>query len=380
MSRRVWRPAAIVLAVVSVLTVPLPGAIDPVPDPWAELEEAVRERGLDPLEVEIPGRLSEEMRRWAHSKVSVSASESEIMSRLLWALVDPFDLGLVYDASHTGTAREVWSSRKANCLGFTHLFVGLSRELGIATYYVRWSRLRNFRKEGDLVLVSEHVSAGLGNGAQRRVLEFGAVEGFEGYLARPISDLEAMARHYSNLSAEHLLAGQLEDALAVATLATRLEPTLPEGWVNLGVALRRSGRLSEAAKAYKTATEVDPDHFPAYQNLGVLMQLQGKEHIAKQILALLDRRDNRNPYIFLSLGDLSLEDGRLDEAERYYRRAIRLGPRSAEIKAARGILALESGDLRGASKWLKRARAIDPLDSRTEQLASRLSQQRISNE
>ena len=73
-------------------------------------------------------------------------------------------------------------------------------------------------------------------------------------------------------------------------------------------------------------------------------------------------------------GDLSLEEERLDEARRFYRRASKLGPDLAETRAARGLWALESGNEKAARKWLRRSRALDPDESRTQELASRLSQ------
>ena len=342
---------------------------------WAELESRVVERGLSLDEVLIPGRLTPEMQAWVHSKVPGDATEAETIRALLFALIEPFELRLTYDASHTGTAAEVWETRKANCLGFTHLFVGLSRELGLRTYYVRWARVQNFRKEGDLVVVSEHVSAGFGTGPQRQVLEFGAVEGLERKLSYPISDLEALARHYANLSAEALQSGDLQSAQSLARIATQLEPTLPEGWVNLGVSRRRSGDLAGAESAYMSASAADPDHLPAYLNLSALMQIEGREDVANEILGLLDRRDNRNPYVYLALGDASYYEARLSEADRYYRRATKLGPDLAEPRAARGLVALKFGNPKAARRWLKRAQARNPEDHRVKELVTKLSQQ-----
>jgi len=349
-------------------------------DPWADLEHEILARGLDPGLVVIPGRLTDEIRQWIHTVVSPADSQDAALRQLLAALIDPKGLELVYDPSFTGTAQEIWESRRANCLGFTHLFVGLSRELGISTYYVSWSTVERFRREGDLVLVSGHVSAGWGTAHDSQVLEFGAVDGFEAKAARRISDLNATARHYSNRSAERLQAGENHLAIAEAELATQLDPGLADAWVNLGVSRRRSGDLEGAERAYRRATLADPDHVPAYQNLSVLMQLQGAQSTAQEIMALLDRRDNRNPFTYLSLGDHSLDAGREVEADRFYRRASKLGPKLAETRAARGIWALEIGDREKASKWLRRAQAIDPEESRTRRLAQKLSRSDDSSE
>ena len=342
-------------------------------DPWAALIDEIAARGIDPTSIEIPGRLSEEMKQWVHEKISPDSSSDTVLRKVLEELIDPRGFKLVYDPDVTGTAQQVWDTRRANCLGFTHLFVGLTRELGISSYYVRWSRVERFRREGDLVLVSGHVSAGYGVGSRRQVLEFGAVDGFEGQLSQPISDLNAVARHYANRSAELLRAGDAHAAVEASDLATRLDPTLADAWVNLGVSRRRSGDVAGAEDAYRRATLEDPDHLPAYQNLSVLLYLRGADDAARQTLALLDRRDNRNPFIYLSLGDTSLGLGRFEEASRFFQRAHRLGSDLAETRAARGTVAFLMGDQVRARKWLRRAQAVDPEDERTVELAKKLS-------
>ena len=342
-------------------------------DPWADLEEEIRALGIDPDTVVIPGRLNAEMKAWVHEKISPNVSPDVVLRQLLAELIDPHGFKLIYDPGFTGTAEEVWNTRRANCLGFTHLFVGLTRELGLSTFYVRWSMIQRFRREGDLVLVSGHVSAGWGVAGKRQVLEFGAVDGFEGHLSQPISDRNALARHYANRSAESLRSGNFGEAVTAADLSTRLEPNLADGWVNLGVARRRSGDMAGAEDAYRRATRVDPDHLPAYQNLSVLMNLQGAEDAARRVMSLLDRRDNRNPFTYLALGDNSLDLGRFDEAARFYERAHQLEPRLAETRAARGLVALALGDSQKAEKWLRRAQAIDSEEARTLELTDKLS-------
>lgn len=378
--RRTKLSAVLLIGTLVKLTALSVAAQLPKTDPWFQLEEEIRALGLDPAAIGIPGRLTDEIRQWTNDRISLDASPNEIIRQLLAELIDPNGLKLLYDANFTGTAAEVWESRRANCLGFTHLFVGLTRELGIPSYYVRWSMVERFRREGDLVVVSGHVSAGFGPGNRRQVLEFGAVNGMEGYLARPISDLNAMARHHANRSAELLREGDVKSAVAAADLATRLEPTLADAWVNLGVSRRRSGDVAGAEAAYRQATQVDPDHLPSYQNLSVLMHLQGAEDAARETLALLDRRDNRNPFTYLSLGDTSMELRRFEEAGRFYSRAYKLAPKLAETRAARGILAMTMGDERQASKWLKRAERIDPEETRTMELAKKVSRSKDSSE
>src|SRR5687767_4173246 len=95
--------------------------------------------------------LTDEIRTWLHTHVSAVGTEDERMRRLLTALTNH---GLVYTNAPTGTASEVFATRRFNCLGLSHLVVGLARELGVDAYYVRVEELRTYHQRENLVLVS----------------------------------------------------------------------------------------------------------------------------------------------------------------------------------------------------------------------------------
>jgi len=338
----------------------------------ARLVAEVEAKGLNPAEIVFPDTLTEEIRQWLRDNVKTSPSPKEAITGLLRAMTEPDGLALVYASGYTGTAAEAFRSQQANCLAFTHLMVGMSRELGIPTYYVNYELVERFRRSGDLIVVSGHISAGYGSGAEGYLLEFGDLADLDRSQARPISDLNALARYYANRAAELLEDGQAGEALGWAETATRLDPTLAEGWSNLGVAWRRSGRLDAAESAYLQATEVDPEYHVAYHNLFALMRLRGESEAAREILKVLDRRNNRNPFIYLELGDQSLASQRLEEAGRFYERASKVGSELAETWAARGSWALDSGKVRKARRWLKKAQGRSPDDPRTIELEQRL--------
>lgn len=340
---------------------------------WRQQRDlAIRDRGLDPSQLQLPDHLNREMRAWAASQVDPGSPSVVQLQRLLEAMGDPEGLGLVYAEGYTGTAEETFDSGKANCLSFTQLFVALSRDLGLSTYYMNIPEVQSFRRRGDLVVVSGHVTAGYGELGERHILEFGVVSRENYGRARPISDLDALARYYANRGAELLQQGDTNAALEMSRTATAVAPDLADGWANLGVALRRSGDLEGAEEAYEAAIDVDGDHFVAYHNLSLLYQRRGEKDAAGKLLELLDRRDNRNPFIYLDLGDAAVETGRPDEAGRFYRRAVRLGEGLAEPRAAIGLWALSQGDVDKAERWLRRAQKLDPEEQRTHELEERL--------
>ncbi len=334
------------------------------------VRQGLRHRGLDPELVIIPYELTDEMRRWAHEVVPKLLSPEVKLQYLRDALLDGEHMKLEYSWGFTGTAREVFQQQKANCLAFTNLFVGMAREVGVPVYYLAVERVETFRKEGDLVVVSDHVAVGYGDpGVELLILDFSQNRDAGYRNVEPVSDLTALAMFHSNRGAELLQDGDGEAAVRWLRTAVAIDPELVPAWVNLGVVLRRSGDFRGAEDAYKHALEIDPRMVSAYQNLAALLQMQGRAEEARNFLAMLQKTPNRNPYSYISLGDISLRNGRLEEAKRFYRRAASLNRDDADIYAALGQVAVASGDLRTARKMLRRARKIDDDNARTVRLA-----------
>ncbi len=351
------------------LTMPL--AAEP---PASEtLEAAVRERGLDPEQLIWPWHLGANARDWL-SRQAVGRRPTERLRVVFHQLLADGGRGLEYDASATGTADQVFASGRANCLGFSLLFVGLARELGVPAVFFRAQQGTGYGREGDLILVSEHVTAGYEADGEMLVVEFTLAPAVETTRMGAISDLTAMGLYYSNRGAEALRDGDAGEAVRWLEVAVRLDAHEASAWTNLGVARRRLNELETAESAYRRAIDIDPSHLPAYLNLSGLLRLRGDGDAAREIVRLLDRGDNRNPYAYLALGDASLEEGRLEDARRYYRRAVRLTRHAAEPRAAMGLWALTKGDEDGARRWLRRARRIDRLEERTVRLEQKLMQ------
>ena len=333
------------------------------------LEQALRSRGLDPAEVIVPYELNDEMTTWARDNIPRTLGPSDRLMRLRDLLLDPKQLKLEYAWGYTGTAAEVFNDRRANCLAFTNLFVGMARELDIEVYFLAVERVETYRKQGDLVVVSDHVAVGYGDAhSDSMVFDFSELRN-DGYRSvKPISDMTAIAMFHSNRGAESLQAGYVDNAVRWLRSAVLIDPELVPAWVNLGVVLRRAGDFSGAEDAYKHALEIDPRMVSAYQNLAALLQRQGRTEEARGFLRAMQKTPSRNPYSYLTLGDISLSNGHLEEARRFYRRANNLVDGDAEVYAALGQLAVAAGDLRTARKMLRRAQKIDGQNRRTLRL------------
>jgi tetratricopeptide (TPR) repeat protein len=366
-------------AFAAVVLVLLAGCSSAGPTGVSGISHELRQRGVDPASVVVPFELSDEMKTWVHSKVPGSGYPEQRLEHLLAVIIDPASLGLTYEAGRTSTAREAFASRKANCLGFTSLFVGMARELGIPAFYLGVDDVERFERDGDLMVISGHVSAGFGVGGDKiKILEFVDAPKVEYRHIRRLSDLTAISLYHSNHGAELLRAGRTEEAIPWLRKATEIDPELSDAWINLGVGKRRAGDLDGAEAAYRRALEINPEAASAYQNLASVLGLRGKKKEADELMALASRANAQNPFSYLALGDLSLTQGHVDEARRFYRRAMWLNREDAEPYAALGLAALAGGDRTEARKWLRKAAAKDQAKSqkneRVRRLESRLAE------
>lgn len=338
------------------------GLIEP-----GELERILERRGLLD-ETVIPYGLTAEMKAWAHKVAPTHLSVEQRMENLRQRLLLGEERPLEYTWGYTGTAQEVFASRQANCLAFTNLFVGMAREVGVPLFFLSVEDIETYRKEGDLVVISDHIAVGIETSFEIKMYDFSEHGMQEQASVRRISDLTALSMFHSNRGAEELQRGNEEAALQWLRTAVQLDPTLANAWVNLGVVLRRRGETEHAELAYTTALEVDPRAMSAYQNLVSMLRLQGREDEAASYERVLRRSPNRNPFTYMNLGDLSQSHGKLDEARRFYRRATQLNPQDAEAHAALGHVAFEQGNLRLARKMLRKARELDAEETRTVDL------------
>ena len=330
-------------------------------------------RGIDTEEVVLPYGLDQEMRSWAQASAPKGLKDLEKLWRLRDALLDKNQMSLEYSWGYTGTALEVFQQRRANCLAFTYLFVGMAREVGVPVYFLAVDNVESFRRHNDLVVVSDHVAVGYGERGQRTIFDFSEEPEEDPRFVRKVSDLTAIAMFHSNRGAEALQLGRPDEGMKWLRTAVAVDPNLASAWVNFGVALRRNDQPADAELAYKRALERDPALDSAYQNLASLLRSRGRVEEAIAYEQALAETPTRNPYTFLSLGDISLANGRLADAERFYRRAVQLNEHDPEVFAALGQLAVANGDDRLARRMLKRAKksapsAYNPESERLERL------------
>ena len=89
--------------------------------------------------------------------------------------------------------------------------------------------------------------------------------------------------------------GRLAEAIASTTEESlRPNPSYPEGYVNLGIALRMQGRTREAIEMQRAALRLNPQLVEARVQLGLALAAKGeKDEAAAAFRAALERRARR---------------------------------------------------------------------------------------
>ena len=78
--------------------------------------------------------------------------------------------------------------------------------------------------------------------------------------------------------------GETDAAISHLEQATRLQPTSPQAWHNLGYAYAQAALNESAEDAYRRAIALRPDFAPNHYNLGLLLEAAGRTDDARAAL------------------------------------------------------------------------------------------------
>jgi Flp pilus assembly protein TadD len=305
--------------------------------------------------------------------VPLTLAPRERLDLLIARLQAPDGAAMHYDAWFTASASSAFHERRFNCLSFSHLVIALAREIGLDAYYLQALYRERYDREGDLVLLAGHVTAGWGDGVQRWVVDFGNAPALGNARVRQLDDRRALALHYANLGAAFLRRGDTRSAMSALATALEVDPGTAGAWVNWGVALRRNGDVAGAEAAYRAAIEVEPSLVPGYANLYGLLRATGRTREAAGLVTEIGKLPNHDPWLMLAMGDECIAARDLAGAERLYRQAHRAARDEAAPNAALAELALARGDEENARKWVRRAEELDAWEPRLYRLRAKLA-------
>lgn len=188
-------------------------------------------------------------------------------------------------------------------------------------------------------------------GFRREALEIARI--LETKITGNASQLAGLAMFYIGIEAG-------DDAVGLAELAVKSDPTLTRAYETLGLAQRVNFRLDESASAYQKALELDPESLAIKRALADLRRATGK---SEEAVALYREVLSAEPADIPSRNGLVLslfEAGKTDEAEKEFAAALENNPKNVTLvgNLAYWYAANKNGEK--AIDLARRAIAIEP--------------------
>lgn len=234
-------------------------------------------------------------------------------------------LGIEYKPQSTYTAMQVYRKAEANCLAFANLYIALARHYGLKASYQMIESAPAWSRMNDVMAMNIHVNSVVHLPLNYMlVVDVGSDRGKELRAPRTISDKQAMALFYNNLSIDAYTNGDYPHAYGLIARAIDLAPDFAMLWSNLGALLRINQQLDDAEFAYRIALNIDGDYYTALNNLAVLFYRSGRMDQYDSILARIQSVRESNPYYHLLLAEQSVQDNQLLQATSHVRRAMEL--------------------------------------------------------
>ncbi|RZO87108.1 MAG: tetratricopeptide repeat protein [Oceanococcus sp.] len=305
-----------------------------------------------------------EMREFVARHVDLNARPGQRLEQLIHGMLDEQLLALEFELGRTRTAAQTFEDRRGNCLSFTNLFVALAREAGLLVNYQLIDVPASWERNGDWVVVDNHINAILHNlrvdGSHRwnYVVDFNMAD-FQGHYPREeIDDARAFALFFNNRGAEFMQRGHLEQAHSHLAQAHALNPRLPALWLNLGSLYRKQGQHEQAKSAYLEALRLDPHAPAALSNLASLYRSLGKTKQALQVERRLSQLREQDPYYFYQRSLTAYSSGQWLEATRHLDQALRLKKDEHQFIFLRALLELQQGQIERARTSLEQAQSL----------------------
>jgi Flp pilus assembly protein TadD len=362
--KRVW--LLFLAAIVGCATTP-PKLVNLSPERWAQ---EVRKRGVSLADVPDPLMVNDAMRE-AAVEFAGTGDRAERLRHLQAHLFDSKRFPFKYESRGTFTAAEAFHLREGNCLSFTNLFVALARSLGIPATTALVARTHTGERDGDLIIVNNHVVGAMLLGTKWEYYDFDRRQERLVSTPVPLDDMWITALFLNNLGAEELRLMHPDIAVRDFVDATKLAPGFAPAWGNVGVARRRLGDVAGAFEAYREALAIRADDPTILGNLAALYRSLGREHEAEMVLKTVNLKD-ASPHVLIVRGDLELTQGRISAALHLYKRARRLAPRLADAWVALARAELARGHHKAARSDLAMALHLAPNGSDARALLTTL--------
>jgi tetratricopeptide (TPR) repeat protein len=320
--------------------------------PFAAPAEDIRADATIAQILALPPPLQEQ---FAQRVLAGEPSRRERLERMVDFVFDARGLGMGYEDGATRTVEEAYATRRANCLGFTLLFLAMAREAGLEAYPQVYEQTLSWQRAQGTFYRNSHVNAVVRIGPRKFTLD--VARGAVITHGRPVrlDERGLLTRYHNNRAIELLGQGDLEAARRHMAIALRLDPERASHWSNAGVLELHSGDAQAARYDYARALQIDPENADALFNEVGLARRDGDRTREAAFRERLRQVQQKDPFHhFLQAVDYE-RAGDFARAIEYYRRAIKLHRLDHRFHAALANVLERAGDDMAARDAWQRA-------------------------
>lgn len=285
--------------------------------------------------------LTPDMVKKAKKYVKRFDSVEDQVSALIKLIFSEQQIGLTYQNFANLTAKETFTSGKANCISLTILAYSLARKLNLNVYFQDVKVPEYWVRDGRYSMLAGHVNLLVSQETlvhndyvytpYKMVVDFDPYIRQKHFPSRMIPKERIVAMFYINKAAQSMVVKDYELAYAYLKSALIMSPDFSSAWGNLGVLYRLVGEQELAYQAYEHAINLDGENYTAITNLAILLNLQGKTEQALAIQSRLHNMRIKNPFYHAMIANNAYFDGKYDKAINSFKKAIRIDDNQHEF-------------------------------------------------
>lgn len=265
----------------------------------------------------------------------------------------------------TLTAMQALQDQQGNCMSLAIITSAFTRRLGLEYDFQLMRTPPTFERQGDLVLVSDHVRTRIyppgtvfEDGLAPRPTRRAVIDYFPERMrvpSTPVSGQDFLAMFYRNLAAEQMLDGKTNEAFWLSERAHSISPGNASVLNLLAILHRRVGDETTAEALFRYALGLHPNDINLLHNLYAMLDSQGRHMEAQALLDRLAELPDHNPYPRLLLARQLVEEGNLHRARNIYRSVPDQMPYLHEAHWGMALIHYQQGDHKSAQESIATA-------------------------
>lgn len=235
--------------------------------------------------------------------------------------------------SKTLTANEVITHKWGNCLSLAIATKALADIAGVEIRYELVSTPAIFQREGDVILVSQHLRTVLldprediDSGFQplwRGSIRVDYYPDGDSKLLRRVSETEFFSMYYQNKAAEALTKQDFKQAFWLLKSSLDLNRYDSNTINMLAIIHGQMGYEDMKEEIFKYGMKYGKEDFGLLSNYHKLLISAGRDEEAKKLAVQLMKFRNPDPYKWIRLGDEEFQTGNFSKAIYYYKKATK---------------------------------------------------------